>query len=1005
MKRALLSTVAADFIDFDTSDTHTFSIDNTGTLGTVTNNNDGTFTYDPNGAFESLADGQTTTDSFTYTVNDGHGGEVTKTVTITVTGQNDAPVVQDVIASVSEDGPSIDVSADFTDVDASDTHTFTIDSTGTLGSVTNNNDGTFTYDPNGAFESLAAGESTTDSFTYTVNDGHGGEVTKTVTITITGQNDAPVVQDVIASVSEEGPSVDVAADFTDVDSTDTHTFSIDNTGTLGSVTNNNDGTFTYDPNGAFESLADGQTTTDSFTYTVNDGHGGEVTKTVTITITGENDAPVVHDVIAAISEDGPSVGLYADFTDVDTTDTHTFTIDSSGTLGSVTNNNDGTFTYDPNGAFESLADGETTTDSFTYTVNDGHGGEVTKTVTVTITGQNDAPVVDFSGISALVTTEDSSGLVITGVSVSDVDATTVELSVTLSVVNGTINVDPVAAALAEVTVLSGSNSDAVVIHGTIANLNAFLTGTGVSYTPDEDYNTVDGGNASPTANLEFLTVTATDDLNLSSIAEEIGVTVTEVNDAPVSSDIPTTINEDGSVSLIVVESPTAMPGPQIEANTQTVELIGGGTTLAENGAVSFNFATGEIIYSPNEDFYGSDSFSYLIRDNGTTNGDADPLTAEILVTVTINPVNDAPVFTIGVAQTISEDDTTPQSVIGFISGADLGPENETSALVYGPFGTPHSDQTATYTVTSDIPEAFSSLSISSDGTLSYTLNHEYTNALTAGDNVVATISVILDDQGGNEFGIGSATASDSFTITISGINDAPSAVTVTPILTTLEENSSTASSIPVATLAIVDIDGGTNNLLLTGPDAVFFEIVNDELHLKAGTVLDFETQSSYSVTVEVDDASVGVTPDASATFTLTLTNVLDTTTGADRFEFSYSDLDVTITHSINGGTPVSLGSFALTTPLVLEGLAADDSVVINGTAGNDTFVMNGSDVTVNGATLTLNGPAVRTFAGGFGDDTYGFSSDSPLGLVTVDESLGGTDTLDFSSTSLSGVTV
>ncbi|MFN9976854.1 MAG: VCBS domain-containing protein, partial [Phycisphaerae bacterium] len=124
-------------------DTHTFSIDNTGTLGTVTNNNDGTFTYDPNGAFESLADGQTTTDSFTYTVNDGHGGEVTKTVTITVTGQNDAPVVQDVIASVSEDGPSIDVSADFTDVDASDTHTFTIDSTGTLGSVTNNNDGTF----------------------------------------------------------------------------------------------------------------------------------------------------------------------------------------------------------------------------------------------------------------------------------------------------------------------------------------------------------------------------------------------------------------------------------------------------------------------------------------------------------------------------------------------------------------------------------------------------------------------------------------------------------------------------------------------------------------------------------------------------------------------------------------------------------------------------------------------------------------------------------------------
>ncbi|OZO45576.1 hypothetical protein CGU37_28745, partial [Pseudomonas fluorescens] len=48
-------TVAADFSDVDASDTHTFSVDTTGTVGQVTDNGDGTFTYDANGAFEALA--------------------------------------------------------------------------------------------------------------------------------------------------------------------------------------------------------------------------------------------------------------------------------------------------------------------------------------------------------------------------------------------------------------------------------------------------------------------------------------------------------------------------------------------------------------------------------------------------------------------------------------------------------------------------------------------------------------------------------------------------------------------------------------------------------------------------------------------------------------------------------------------------------------------------------------------------------------------------------------
>ena len=75
-------------------------------------------------------------------------------------------------------------------------------------------------------------------------------------------------------------------------------------------------------------------------------------------------------------------------TDPDTGDSHTFLVDikTDTTKGKVTNNGDGTFTYDPNGAFASLAPGQTATDKFLYTVTDGSGLSSTATVTMTITG-------------------------------------------------------------------------------------------------------------------------------------------------------------------------------------------------------------------------------------------------------------------------------------------------------------------------------------------------------------------------------------------------------------------------------------------------------------------------------------------------------------------------------------------------------------------------------------------------------------------------------------------
>src|SRR5260370_21174174 len=84
----------------------------------------------------------------------------------------------------------------------------------TRGKVTNNGDGTFSYDPNGAFASLAAGQSTTDSFLYTVKDAAGATSTATVAITITRQNDPPVAANVTGTVLEHGPATTGAASYT-----------------------------------------------------------------------------------------------------------------------------------------------------------------------------------------------------------------------------------------------------------------------------------------------------------------------------------------------------------------------------------------------------------------------------------------------------------------------------------------------------------------------------------------------------------------------------------------------------------------------------------------------------------------------------------------------------------------------------------------------------------------------------------------------------------------------
>ncbi|GAF90722.1 unnamed protein product, partial [marine sediment metagenome] len=120
--------------------------------------------------------------------------------------------------------------------------------------------------------------------------------------------------------------------------------------------------------------------------------------------------------------------------------------------------------------------------------------------------------------------------------------------------------------------------------------------------------------------------------------------------------------------------------------------------------------------------------------------------------------------------------------------------------------------------------------------------------------------------------------STTYTLGVSDANDAPTAVALSNTLIQIGENDDTSSAIKVADIAITDDALGSNVLSLSGSDAALFEIVGNELFLKAGTALDFMTNPSLDVTVEVDDGTVGGTPDATTIHSITVIDSNDAPT-------------------------------------------------------------------------------------------------------------------------------
>lgn len=205
---------------------------------------------------------------------------------------NHAPAASPVATNANEDTNILPVTltALFADADLSDSFRFTFDPTGTKGTVTNNNDRTFTYDPNGKFEYLGLGETATDTFTYTVTDNHGASSTATATVTIHGENDAPVASPDVAGVLKGGTVTgNVGTNDHDPDIHDALLVTAVNgsstligkaiKGAYGTLTLNTDGTYAYVAKNNAQLGAQ-----DIFQYTVSDGHGGTSMSTLTVGI-------------------------------------------------------------------------------------------------------------------------------------------------------------------------------------------------------------------------------------------------------------------------------------------------------------------------------------------------------------------------------------------------------------------------------------------------------------------------------------------------------------------------------------------------------------------------------------------------------------------------------------------------------------------------------------------------------------------------------------------------
>jgi hypothetical protein len=595
-----------------------------------------------------------------------------------VTGQNDAPIAVNDTATVIEDSSNNSINVVSNDSDP-DGDSLTVSSATTTTGTVAFGGSNVVYTPPANF----AGQATIN---YTINDGNGGTDGATVTVTVTNVNDPPVANNDTAMVAEDSSDnvLTVTANDSDVDG-DTLTVTAAST-TTGTATPSA-GTVVYTPPANFAGQA-------TINYTISDGNGGTDSATVTVTVSGENDPPVANNDTATVDEDSSNNAINVTGNDTDP-DGDTLSVSAASTTTGTATPDGVNVRYTPPADFVGQA-------TINYTVVDGNGGSDSAIVTVTVSNVNDAPVANNDTATVQ---EDSANNVI-NVTENDTDEEGDTLTVT----------------------------SAVAQDGTVT-----FGGGSVTYTPDANFNGQD------TINYTI------SDGNGGSDSAVVTVTVTAVNDPPNANNDAATVDEDSVDNVIDVTANDSDP----DDDTLTVT-----EATATNGEVTPSGGT--VLYTPDADFFGSDTINYTISDG---NGGTDSAT----VAVTVGEVSDPPVA--------NNDGPVPVDEGGTIDGTFNVLDNDTNP-----------DPTTMTAILVTPPANASAFELNSDGTFLYT--HD-------GSDLSATDSFVYQANNGEP------SANATVTISINPINDAPVITGVATPLSTPEDASLTIS---ITDLVISDPD-------------------------------------------------------------------------------------------------------------------------------------------------------------------------------------------------------
>ena len=685
--------------------------------GAVTMNTDGTFTYTPAANYNGP-------DSFSFRANDGSLDSNVATVAITVTAVNDAPVAANDSYTTAEDTalivPGAGVLANDSDVDG-DPLTAVLVSGPSHGSLTLNANGSLTYTP-------AANHNGPDSFSYKVNDGAADSNVSTVAIKVTSVNDAPVAANDSYTTPEDTALIVVAAgalgNDSDVDG-DLLSAVLVTGPSHGSLTLNANGAFTYTPVANYNGP-------DSFSYKANDGTFDSNTATVAITVTPVSGAPVAANDSYATPEDTALVvaaaGVLGNDSDVDG-DPLSAALVTGPSHGSLTLNANGAFTYTPVANYNGP-------DQFSYKANDGTADSNVATVTITVTAVNDPPVATNDSY----TTPEDAALIVaaTGVFANDSDVDGDPLTAALVSgpthgslalnANGAFTYTPVANyngpdSFSYKVNDGAADSNVATVAITVTSVNDAPVAANDSYTTPEDTalsvaaagalgndSDVDGdlltaalaigpshGSLTLNANGSF-TYTPVANYNgpdqfsykandgtVDSNTATVAITVTSVNDAPVAAGDSYATPED--TALIVPAAGVLANDSDVDGDPLAAALVSG----PSHGSLTLN-QNGSFTYTPGANYNGPDSFSYRAND-----GTADSNLA--VESITVNPVNDAPVAQNGTAsgnedaaihgQAVATDIDSPTLTYSLVGGADGGAQHGTVVM--------NNDGTFTYT--------------------------------------------------------------------------------------------------------------------------------------------------------------------------------------------------------------------------------------------------------------------------------------------------------------------